>query len=580
MCVCIHSHHNHGWRQNRRLATDWIDRGVGAHHGMEPAFDSAPQLRLRHFRDRAMDDRATSDRAACYMDSAVDVGDAFPSAGRVVVVSNRVAFPGSTQTGGLAQAMRSLLAERGGLWVGWSGRNSDACACHEYSEGNVRLLTMDLPAVEFQAYYGSFSNSALWPLLHGRADLVQFDDRAMEAYLAVNRRFADLLASVLRGNDTVWVHDYHLIPLASLLRARGIRCRTGFFLHTPVPNAREIALLPRHRELIGALASYDVVGVQTAPDASALAGYLCTELGAANAGPDGALVLEDGRRTRVAAFPIGIDVEAIARSAAQGGNGPARALRDSMAGRALLVGVDRLDYSKGLPQRIRAFGEMLERQPHLRGTATLLQITPESRVELTDYQQLGHEVQRLVGEVNGHYGDASWTPVRYVNRPYPHCDLTAFYRLARVGVVTPLRDGMNLVAKEFIAAQDPEDPGVLVLSQFAGAARELDSALLVNPLDTVRCADAMQRALAMPLAERQLRWGAAMDSLHANRLSHWRDSFLGALAAARSTQTTAAATISAAAAAPAGATLRRSERVIRQPASAAPSREVRSGINA
>ena len=475
-----------------------------------------------------------ADDGAAHVQTDHMQADQVPAAsrhGRMIVVSNRVAMPGSTQTGGLAQAMRALLAERGGLWVGWSGQLSEDCSRHEVADGRMRLLTVDLPEREFQAYYGAFANSALWPLLHGRADLVRYEESALDGYLAVNRRFAELLAGTVRADDTIWVHDYHLLPLASLLRARGVRCRIGFFLHVPVPPARELTLLPRHRELIGALASYDLVGVQTAPDAAALAGYLCGELGAAVAGSDGSLVLPDGRRTRVAAFPIGIDPGAIAEEARQAAD-CATALRGSLGERALLIGVDRLDYSKGIPQRIRAFGELLERQPQWLGRATLLQITPESRAELDHYRQLGEEVQQLVGRVNGRHGDATWTPIRYVNRPYPHAQLSAFHRLARVGVVTPLRDGMNLVAKEYIAAQDPDDPGVLVLSQFAGAAQELDSALIVNPLDSARMAEALHRALTMPLAERRLRWRTAMDQLESHPLALWRDRFLAALALA------------------------------------------------
>ena len=493
-----------------------------------------------------MDDRAaTSHRAAC--NDTMLATDTVPAAephtrpGRLVVVSNRVAFPGSTQTGGLAQALRTALDQRGGLWVGWSGELSAQRGVRGHGQGDNRLLTIDLEAEEFRAYYGRFANCALWPLLHGRSDLVQFDEAAKDAYFAVNRRFADLLAQELRADDTVWVHDYHLLPLGALLRSRGVRCRIGFFLHTPVPPARDLATLPRHRDLVGALASYDLVGVQTAPDAAALAGYLCSELGAAGAGPEGTLVLEDGRRTRIAAFPIGVDVQQLQDEAAMSATSASvQALRQSLDGRALLIGVDRLDYSKGLPERVRAFGRLLERHPGLRGRATLLQIAPESRTELDAYRQLGRDVQRLVGEVNGRFGEVSWTPVRYINRPYAHADLAGFYRLARVGVVTPLRDGMNLVAKEFVASQDPDDPGVLVLSQFAGAAQELDSALLVNPLDTERCADALQRALSMPLAERRLRWRAALQRLRDNDLQHWRESFLAALAASgRSAQSLA-----------------------------------------
>ena len=376
--------------------------------------------------------------------------------GRLIVVSNRVMLPGATQAGGLAQAMLTLLQQRGGSWLGWSGHVSDAAAPQARQIGRIRYLTWDLARAEYDDFYAEYANRTLWPLLHGRTDLMTFDRAHLQGYLQVNERFAELVAGEAGPDDRIWIHDYHLMPLASLLRARGVANRIGFFLHTPLPAPRTLVTLPQHRAMLGLLAACDVIGV------------------------------------------------------------------------------DRLDYSKGLPQRLRAFRHLLGHNPALSGRATYLQVTPESRREVSEYRQLSREVQRLVGDINGHYAAPAWTPVRYVNRGYSHATLAGFYRLARVCLVTPLRDGMNLVAKEFIACQNPQDPGVLVLSEFAGAAAELgDSALIVNPYDIEGCSRAMARALSMPLEERQQRWQSAMRVLREGNIQRWCENFLDALAQAR-----------------------------------------------
>ncbi|WP_306673864.1 alpha,alpha-trehalose-phosphate synthase (UDP-forming) [Tahibacter caeni] len=453
--------------------------------------------------------------------------------GRLIVVSNRVMLPGATQAGGLAQAMLTLLQQRGGSWLGWSGQVSDATEPQARQVGRIRYLTWDLTRAEFDDFYAEYANRTLWPLLHGRTDLMTFDRAHLQGYLRVNERFAELVAAEAGPDDEIWIHDYHLMPLASLLRARGVANRIGFFLHTPLPAPRTLVTLPQHRAMLGLLAACDLIGVQTANDSRAMTNYLIAELGAAER--DGALHLPGGEITRVRAFPIGIDPEAMAALAQQAEHTPEiQQLRNSLGRSALLIGVDRLDYSKGLPQRLRAFRHLLGHNPALSGRATYLQVTPESRREVSEYRQLSREVQRLVGDINGHYAAPAWTPVRYVNRGYSHATLAGFYRLARVCLVTPLRDGMNLVAKEFIACQNPQDPGVLVLSEFAGAAAELgESALIVNPYDIEGCSRAMARALAMPLEERQRRWQSAMRVLREGNIQSWCENFLGVLGQAR-----------------------------------------------
>ncbi len=450
---------------------------------------------------------------------------------RLVVVSNRVALPGENRAGGLATGLLAALRERGGLWFGWSGRSvaGDSGALHEAQDGAIRYLTMDLSKSDLDNYYNGFANRALWPLLHFRLDLVDYDRRKREGYWKVNTLFADTLAPLLRDDDTVWIHDYHLIPLASLLRERGVGCRIGFFLHVPVPSADLIQALPDHRALFQTLYAYDLLGFQTRRDVDRFQSYVRL-FGGGGLVDSEWIQAPDGRRVRTSAFPIGIDTEHIARQARSAmGNKPVRDLRQSLQHRKLAIGVDRLDYSKGLPERFHGFARYLDRYPQQKGEMTYLQIAPVSRGSVTEYRKLRSDLERLAGHINGGHAEADWTPLRYVNQNYAHSTLTGFYRQAAVGLVTPLRDGMNLVAKEYIAAQDPENPGMLVLSLLAGAADELKQALLVNPHDLDGVADAIATAANMPRAERIERWRVMMEQLRTHDIHRWRRDYLLAL---------------------------------------------------
>jgi trehalose 6-phosphate synthase len=463
-------------------------------------------------------------------EAMIDTSGAPARGGRLVVVSNRVASGSGTPAGGLAQGLRAALQRHGGAWFGWSGNNSTDAAVHELAQQGFTCFTFDIAPADFKRFYADYSNRALWPLLHGRTDLMSFRADALHGYLKVNERFADIVAPRVRDDDVIWIHDYHLIPLASMLRARGVRCRIGFFLHVPVPAPRTLVTLPRHPALFGLLGAYDLVGVQTRVDERALRSYLVSEAQAVEL-RDGALRLPGATPTQVRAFPIGIDADAMSRLATESEALPdIHELRASLGGRALLIGVDRLDYSKGLPQRLRAFEALLAGWPDLKGTATYLQVAPESRRDVREYRVLSRQVERLVGRINGQHAGPDWTPVRYVNQGFGHDVLAGFYRSARVAAVTPLRDGMNLVAKEYLACQNGEDPGVLVLSEFAGAAESLhEAALLVNPYDIEGCARAFAQALTMPLVERRRRWSRGMDTLRANDIHHWCAGFVAAL---------------------------------------------------
>ena len=452
---------------------------------------------------------------------------------RLVVVSNRVALPGQASSGGLAVALQAALEETGGLWFGWSGDIADASGqLHEQTAGNIDYVTVDLSRADHDDYYNGFANRTLWPLLHFRMDLVDYSRETWEAYRRVNALFADRLAPQLRDDDVVWIHDYHLIPLASLLRERGVRCKLGFFLHVPMPSSDILAALPHHGLLFEGLSAHDLVGFQTSRDLERFQDYVRL-FGRGRVVEHGVLETASGRRLRAGAFPISIDTAGIERQAAAAvGKSSFKRLARSLSGRALAIGVDRLDYSKGLPERFRAFERYLQRYPDQIGELTYLQIAPVSRGDVLEYQTLRSELEQLAGHINGGHAEPDWTPMRYVNRNFPHASLTGFYRLARLGLVTPLRDGMNLVAKEYVAAQDPEDPGVLVLSSFAGAARELDQALLVNPYDLDGVAAAIARAVSMPLEERRERWEAMMACLRDHDITDWRRSYLQTLRAA------------------------------------------------
>ena len=457
---------------------------------------------------------------------------------RLILVSNRVAVPdpeGPRQAGGLAVAVNAALKRRDGIWFGWSGNVTESRTPAKPTVIQRRrraFITMDLTATEYQEYYNGFANRVLWPILHYRVDLAEFNAVDLAGYLRVNARFAESLSRFIRPDDTIWVHDYHLLALARELRALGHDNPIGFFLHIPCPPPDLIQALPQHAETMGALSHYDLVGVQTSNDALNLGRYFALQGGGSGRGRG---LYEFGRhRVMVRALPVGITTSIFARAARRAYRMPlVEQVRASLDGRRLIIGVDRLDYSKGITHRIQAFGKFLELYPAWAGQVTLLQITPKSRIEVPEYIEMHQTVSGLVGEINGRHGDAAWTPIRYVNRSYSRVSLAGLYRSAQVGLVTPLRDGMNLVAKEFIAAQDPQDPGVLVLSQFAGAAEELSRAILVHPHETEAMAEAIRTALEMPLDERRDRHVPMLDHLMQNDIDNWADRFLAALAEAR-----------------------------------------------
>ena len=453
---------------------------------------------------------------------------------RLVVVSNRVSLPsrdGRAQAGGLAVAIRAVLKDSPGIWFGWSGTiasNREKIETRTIEQGKLRYVVTDLTDEDFQEYYNGFANRVLWPILHYRLDLAEFSRRDLSGYMRVNAHFAAELAKVLEPDDVVWVHDYHLLPLANALRARGYTNKIGFFLHVPFPPPEILTALPNHEHVIPLLGQYDLVGFQTNNDAVNFARYLAIECRLPQV--ERFSFRYHDRVVRIGCFPIGIDTAEFRRLAQR--SSTSRIVQDvvrSLSGRTMIIGVDRLDYSKGIALRMEAFERFLEAHPEWHNQVTYLQITPKSRSDIQEYGDMERDVSAHAGHINGTYGEAAWTPIRYVNRAYSHSVLAGLYRSARVALVTPLRDGMNLVAKEFVAAQNEHDPGVLILSRFAGAAVECKAALLVNPHDADAVAAAIAQALSMPFDERRSRHAALYDVIASNDVKTWSERFMASL---------------------------------------------------
>jgi trehalose 6-phosphate synthase len=464
--------------------------------------------------------------------------------GRLVVVSNRVSVPGdgAARAGGLEVALRPALQNNGGVWLGWSGKVAAANELETRSvrHKNIEYVVTDLSKEGFDEYYSGFANRVLWPILHYRLDLAEFARRDLSGYFRVNNHFASELEKIIAPDDLIWVHDYHLIPIAAALRRRGHSNRIGFFLHVPLPPPEILTSLPNHEQLIPLLMQYDVVGFQTEGDVQNFVRYLISEFDQMrntrmfeSAGRNVTLTV-NGQETLIGSFPVGIEPRAFARLARRNEQSPlVKDLVASLGGRNLVIGVDRLDYSKGLIQRLDAFDIFLANHSEWLGKLTYVQITPTNRAEIPEYSDLQGALESAAGRINGKYGEVSWTPIRYVNRVYSRSVLAGLYRTARVGLVTPLRDGMNLVAKEYVAAQNPDDPGVLVLSRFTGAAIELRSALLVNPYDAESVANALLQALAMPLEERRARHKTLHAKVCEYDVNRWQREFLTVLRGAR-----------------------------------------------
>ncbi len=455
---------------------------------------------------------------------------------RLIVVSNRVSQPkgraGEATQGGLAMALASALKKSGGLWVGWSGNATDQFtgAIGLSENDGVTVATIDLEQQDIDEYYNGYANQTLWPVLHHRIDLAEFDRSFGAGYERVNRRFCTTVAALAKPDDLIWVHDYHMLPLAQCLRSNGMANRIGLFLHVPWAPHRLMTSLPYHRRLLESMLSYDVIGFQAHEWHENFLDYVRAEL-KLDVADDGSFVAA-GRRIDTGVFPIGIDLAEIDTLLKSPDAAEAEAtLRRVAYQRKTIIGVDRLDYSKGIPERFLGYQHFLETAPDAIRKSFLLQVAPLSRDDVTSYVNIREQLDGLSGHINGAFSHVDWMPIHYVNRSYPRDGLMGLYRAADVALVTPLRDGMNLVAKEFVAAQDPGDPGVLILSRFAGAAEQLTDALLINPHSKEEVADAIARAVAMPLDERVRRWTSLYRTLQDYDVHRWQAEFLKALEA-------------------------------------------------
>jgi trehalose 6-phosphate synthase len=446
---------------------------------------------------------------------------------RVVLVSNRVLdLRKAARFDAIAVALANIVRTRKALWFGWNGEVKPAGEV-DVVERHGSIATAPISDIEYAGYYLGYANSVLWPVFHNRLDLAQFEAGFFERFVDVNKRLAGLLQPMLHPDDVIWVHDYHLIPFATELRKHGVGNPIGFFLHIPFPPWQTFMAIPEHKELARALAAYDLIGLQTKADVANLINYMANGV-YGRIVPDGRIRLFD-RLVSVASFPVGIDVTDFAKAKRTSGMVQAR----SSASR--IVGVDPLDYTKGLPQKFKAFGRLLEKYPQYQHRVVLTQIAPPTRESVEAYSDIRHELETLAGSINGRLGDLDWVPIHYIYRSTPRRRLGDIYRSSRICLVTSLRDGMNLVAKEYVAAQEADDPGVLILSRFAGAAEEMTEALIVNPYSIEETADAIRGALEMNLTERRARHGALLAGVAKNNAAAWSQSFLAYLKRVRST---------------------------------------------
>ena len=465
--------------------------------------------------------------------------------GRLLIASNRLpisltqdaegTWRRETGSGGLVTALEPVLRQRGGVWVGWPGvldgqvPDLEDVLSRESGDAPYSVEPVPLTVDEKRDFYMGFSNEILWPLCHGLHGRCNYQRRYWEAYRRVNRRFADAIARVARPDDFIWVHDYHLMAVGEELRARGLRQRVGFFLHIPFPPVDVFEQLPWAEEVLDSLLRFDGVGFQTRRD---LRNFLhCVEgLADEDVVVDGdaatVRVPKDDRTVHVGAYPISIDYRAFAAGAHEPRVArQVESLHRDLDVERVILGVDRLDYTKGIPQKLRGLERALEKYPHLRGRVTLFQLVVPSREKIPEYNRMKREIEGLVGRINGRFTRGGWAPILYRFGSWEQAELLAYYRLAHVALVTPLRDGMNLVSKEYVAASI--DEGVLVLSSFAGSADEMQSgALLVNPNDVEALADAIHEACTMDAAEKARRLEQLREQVRTHDVFRWVEAFL------------------------------------------------------
>ena len=466
---------------------------------------------------------------------------------RLIVVSNRLPFALDSTgeelwtvtpaAGGLVSAVEPVLRERGGTWIGWpgiAGKIPKGPLAEATRGAGYKVVPVALSETERDEFYYGYSNEVIWPLFHDLQNFCNFEPGYWQTYKAVNDRFADTIARCAQPNDFIWVHDYHLMYVAQALRERGVSQKLSgltFFLHIPFPPYDIFSKLPQQQRLLRALLQFDLLGFQTRRDVRNFLGCVRRVMSDARVVPrrDLQLVRFEKRQIRLGHFPIGIDFDSFERGATSDAvTRRSQELRAGFRDCQLILGVDRLDYSKGIPERLRAYRDALERHPELRGRVVLIQVVVPSRVEIPRYHEFKQRIDRLVGDINGRFSTSNWLPVQYHFRGLDREDLLAHYRGCDIAFVTPLKDGMNLVAKEYCACRVNED-GALILSQFAGAAEQLKTgALLVNPYDVEEVADTVLKAFRMINAERNARMKRMRRVVREENVFQWVDSFLAA----------------------------------------------------
>ena len=467
------------------------------------------------------------------------------TAGDLILVANRL--PATVElgpdgprlkpsSGGLVTALRPVLEARNGYWIGWPGEECedeiDQLLADGGSDSPCRLIPVSLTQDERRDFYAGFSNEIIWPLFHDLQSRCNFDPAYWKAYVNVNRKFAQAVARVANNDSVIWIHDYHLMLVGEFLRKLGLKCRLGFFLHIPFPAIDIYEKLPWRSQILRALFEFDVVGFQTRRDQRNFAGCVRRFLPhlELRRSREQFHAQVDGRNMSIGSFPIGIDFDEFAGGAEQPDVADRAAeIRRNVVGRQIVLGVDRLDYTKGVPERLRAFQHLLTSHESLRRQITLVQIVVPSREDIPGYQELKLEIETLVSQINGQYGDSGWVPIHYIHRHLERSDLLAHYRIADIALITPLKDGMNLVAKEFCAAQ-AGDHGVLILSEFAGAADQLrNGSILVNPYDIEGVAEALHQAYRMTAKERRTRMRKLRRKVRIENVFRWCEHFCSRL---------------------------------------------------
>ncbi len=469
-----------------------------------------------------------------------------PAGNRLVVVSNRLPFvltrtndrwtlkPGA---GGLVSALAPVLRNRGGMWIGWPGSaeneipDIDQILATATRDSGYTLKPVVLNTEEKEKFYQGFSNEIIWPLFHDLQSHCNFDPSYWRTYEEVNRKFARIVARNYKPEDFIWVHDYHLINVAKELHQMGLRARVGFFLHIPFPPLDIFLKLPWRFQMLHALLEYDLIGFQTLRDRRNFIQCVRTLI------PDVTLIGKGQvitarlgtREVRIGAFPIGIDYNEFAKRAASSEvTVRTEQLHQDLRDRQIILGIDRLDYTKGIADRFEAFRNLLQRYPELHRRVTLIQVAVPSREDIPRYHELKMDIERRVGEINGQFTQSGWVPIHYIFRNLTREELLAYYRAASIALVTPLKDGMNLVAKEYCAA-NIDETGLLILSEFAGAASQLQrGAFLVNPYSAEGVADAIFRAFHTPPSERRSAMRKLRRSVRDYDIYWWVDSFLRA----------------------------------------------------